>query len=112
MHAAVAAVRERVTNLLLGLGGPERQHRHLAAVVLDEPHRLLDPALLVRRDREAEVARLERLLVGREHHLAAGQRHALDADEDPHAGIGSAARTRELSGSKSAAESFVWTVTG
>src|SRR3954452_25420028 len=110
MHAAVAAVRERVTNLLLGLGGPERQHRHLAAVVLHEPHRLLDPALLVRRDHEAEVARLERLLVGRQDLLAAGERHALDADEDPHAGTGApsrrAALTRALSGSSSAAESF------
>ena len=112
MHAAVAAVRERVADLLLGLGGAQRQNGDLAAVLLHEPDRLLHAALLVGADREAEVASLERLLVGGQHHLAARERHALDADEDPHAGIASAALTRSLSGSKSGVESAHSTVTG
>ena len=66
-------------------GGPERQHDDLAALRLDDPHRLLDAALLVRPDREPEVPRLDRLRVVREHHPPAGDRDALDADEDPHA---------------------------
>ena len=81
-------------------------------MLLDDPHRLLDAALLVRADREAEVARLERLLVGRQDHLAAGERDALDADEDPHVSTGSAALTRSLSGSKSGVEPATATVTG
>ena len=40
-------------------GGPEREHDRLAAVRLDEPDRLLDAALLVRADGEAEVARVD-----------------------------------------------------
>jgi hypothetical protein len=51
----VDADRHRVAQLLLGLGRPEREDDRLAAVRLDEPHRLLDAALLVRADREAEV---------------------------------------------------------
>ena len=79
---------------------------------LDQPHRLLDPALLMRADREAQVARLDRLLVGREHHPPARERHALYADEDPHVRTGSAAFTRSLSGSNSGVESARSTVTG
>ena len=112
MHTAVAAVCERVADLLLGLGWAQRENGDLTAVFLHEPDRLLHAALLVRADREAEVASLERLLVGRQHHLAARERHALDADEDPHAGIASAAFTRSLSGSKSGVESADATVTG
>src|SRR5262249_23044038 len=63
-------------------------------------------ALLVRADGEAEVPRLDRLLVGREHDAAAGDRHALDADQDPHA------RTRAFSGSNSGVEPARATVTG
>ena len=85
VHAAVAR-RSRASR---GSAPPprpaQRQHGDLAAVLLHQPHGLLHAALLVRADREAEVARLERLLVGGQHHLAAGERHALDADEDPHA---------------------------
>ena len=58
-------------------------------------------------DREAQVAGLERPLVGREHHLAAGQRHALDADEDVHH-----ERMRVFSGSKIGVEPATATVTG
>ena len=93
-------------------GGPSVSTVDLAAVLLDEPHRLLDAALLVRADREAEVARLDRLLVGGEDHAPAGQRDALDADEDPHAGTASAARMRSLSGSKIGVEPATATVTG
>ena len=111
-EAAVGADRERVADLLLGLRRAERQHGDLAAVLLDEPHGLLDAALLVRADREAEVARLERLLVVCQDHPAARERHPLDADEDPHAGTGPAAFTRSLSGSKTGVEPATATVTG
>ena len=63
----VGADRHRVAKLLLRLGRAEGQHDDLAALRLHEPHRLLDAALLVRGDREAEVARLDRLLVRRQH---------------------------------------------
>ena len=107
-----APIARRVADLLLGLGRAEREHGRLAAVLLDEPHRLLHAALLVRADGEAEVARLDRLLVGGEHHLPAGERDALDADEDVHVSTGSAARTRSLSGSKIGVEPATATVTG
>ena len=78
-----------------------------AAAGLDDPHGLLDAALLVRADREAEVAGLDRALVRGEDHLAAGQRHALDADEDVHQD-----RMRVFSGSKIGVEPATATVTG
>ena len=56
------------------------------AVRLDEPDGLLDRALLVRADGEAEVARVDVLLVGGQGDPAARRRDALDADEDVHAG--------------------------
>ena len=68
-------------------------------MLLDQPHRLLRPALLVRADREAEVAGRDRTLVFGEHDLASRQGHSLDADEDVHE------RTRVLSGSNSDVES-------
>src|SRR5205823_3200307 len=92
--------------LLFRLRGAQRDHDHLPTVRLDDPHGLLDAALLVRRDREAEVARLDRLLVVRQHHLPAGDRYALDRDHDPHA------RILAFSGSKTGVESWVATVTG
>src|SRR6185437_13231830 len=95
-----------VADLLRGLVGAEREHDDLAAARLDDPHRLLHPALLVRRDREAEVLRLDRLRVRCQHHPPARDRHALDAAEDPHA------RTLVFSGSKTPVASFVCTVTG
>ena len=106
MDRAVDAERHRVAELLLRLGRPEREHDGLAAVRLDEPHGLLDPALLVRADREAEVLGRDRLLVGREHDLPAGHRDALDADQDVHE------RIRVFSGSKSGVEPATSTVTG
>ena len=57
MDRPVDAERHRVAELLLGFGRPEREDDRLAAVLLDEPHRLLDAALLVRADGEAEVLR-------------------------------------------------------
>ena len=104
---AVGAERHRVAQLLLGLGRAERHHRRRAAVGLDDPHRLLDAALLVRADREAEVAGLDRALVLGEDDLAAGQRHALDADEDVHHD-----RMRLFSGSKIGVDPATATVTG
>ena len=74
--------RHRVAELLARLGRPERQHDRLAAVRLDEPDGLLDPALLVRADREAEVPSSRSPAVVGEDDPAAGQRDALDADED------------------------------
>src|SRR5438093_1671591 len=80
----VDADRHRVPELLLGLGRSERQHRRGAALLLHDPYCLLDAALLVRADRVAEEARVDRLAVGREHDPAAGLGHALDAHEDVH----------------------------
>ncbi len=106
MDGAVRAERHRVAELLLGLGRPEREDDRLAAVRLDQPDGLLDAALLVRADREAEVLRLDRLRVLGEDDLPARHRHPLDADEDPHD------RILEFSGSKIGAEPATSTVTG
>ena len=108
---AVGADRHAVAQLLLRLGRPERQHHHLAGCFTSgagfhDPHRLLDPALLVRRDREAEVLRLDRLLVDGEHHPPAGDRHAFDRNQDPHE------RILSLSGSNGGREPTTSTVTG
>jgi hypothetical protein len=51
-------------------------------VPVDEPQRFLDRALLVRADREAEVAGVDLLLVRRERDPRPGLRDALDADGD------------------------------
>src|SRR5206468_6348710 len=85
---------------------PEREHRRRAAVPLDDPERLLHRALLVRRDREAEEARIDRLRVGRERDACSRLRDALDADEDVQL------RTRVFSGSNSDRLPFTATVTG
>jgi len=47
-----------------------------------QPQRLLDRALLVRADREAEIAGVDLLLVGRQRDPRAGLGNPLDADED------------------------------
>ncbi len=73
---------------------------------LDDPHGFLDGALLVRRDGEAEVQRADLLRVVGEHDLPAGDRDALDADEDLHE------RILALSGSKIGVEPTMSTVTG
>ena len=104
--ARSSADRHRVAKLLLGLRRAERQHDGLAAVRLDEPDRLLDAALLVRADREAEVAGLDRLAVVGEDDVPAGHRHALDADEHPHE------RILVFSGSKIGVAPTTSTVTG
>jgi hypothetical protein len=53
-------------------------------VLLDQTDGLLAATLLVRADREAEVARGDRALVVGEHDLPAGQRDAFDGHEDVH----------------------------
>ena len=63
MDGSVDPERHRVPELLLGFLRAERERHRLAAMCLDEAHRLLDPAFLVRADREAEVPCLDRLLV-------------------------------------------------
>ncbi len=54
-HGVLDAERRRVAELLLGFGWTEGQHRGLAAESLDELHRLLDRALLVRTHGETQV---------------------------------------------------------
>src|SRR5439155_26560505 len=99
----------RLAQLIQRLWRPEAQHhRHSAAgpPALDDAHRLLDATLLVWADRETEVARFERLPVGREHHLPACERHPLDADQDLHA------LTRRFSGSNRGVEPATASETG
>ena len=67
---------------------PRRAEGHddgVAAVGLDEPDRLLDRALLVRADDEAEELGVDVLRVGGQVDPAARGGDALDADEDVHA---------------------------
>ena len=109
---AVGSGGQRVADLLLGLWRTQREHHGLAAVLFDQAHGLLDPALLVGADGEAQVACLQCARVCAENHPAARQRHPLDADEDPHVSTGSAALTRSLSGSKIGVEPATSTVTG
>ena len=71
----VAAVGDR---------GPEREHGGRPAVLLDDPHRLLDRALLVGAHREPEERRVDRLTVRCDVDPGTRRRHALDADEDAH----------------------------
>src|SRR4029079_4889278 len=86
--------------------GTEGQDGGRAALFLDDPNGLLDPALLVRADRVAEELRIDRLAVRGQHDPAARLRHALDADQDVHD------RMRVLSGSNSGVEPATATVTG
>src|SRR5262245_24551751 len=103
---AVDADRHRVAELLLGRRGPERQHGRRAALLLDDPDRLLDAALLVRADRVAEEPGVDRLPVRGQDDAPSRLRHALHTDEDVHD------RMRMLSGSKSGVEPATATVTG
>ena len=104
---AVDADRHRLAQLVGRLLRPEGQDGARPALRLDDPDRLLDRALLVRADGEAEVAGVDRLLVGGQRDLAGGRRDALDADQDVHQ-----ARTRAFSGSNSGVEPTTSTVTG
>src|SRR4029079_2091063 len=96
----------RAASLLSRLSRHQRQPDGLPAVRLDEPHGLLDTALLVRADREPEVPGLDRPVVVREHDRAAGHRHPFHADEDPHE------RILVFSGSKIGRAPTTSTVTG
>src|SRR4029077_5014300 len=106
VNGAVDADRHSVTELLDGLRRAERQHNRPAAIAFDQPDRLFDPALFVGADREAEVAGLEGHRVRGKHHLAAGERHALDANKNLHD------RMRVFSGSNRGVEPTTATVTG
>ena len=68
----------------LGRRRAERQHGAGATLGLDDPDRLLDGALLVRADREAEIADVDLGPVGRQDDPPARGRHPLDADQDVH----------------------------
>lgn len=105
-NPALGSSGQRLADLLFGLRRAQSQYGRLAALSLDYSHRLLHAAFLVGADREAQVARLDGLLVGGENHAPTGERHALDAHEHPHD------LTRSFSGSKSGVESLVATVTG
>jgi hypothetical protein len=100
------ADRHRVAQLLLGVGRAEREHDGVATVMLPQPHGLLDPTLLVRADREAEMLRLDRLLVLGEDDATTGHGNALHADESLHE------RILSFSGSNGAVAPATATVTG
>ena len=106
MYRAIRSDRHRVAQLLLGLGGPERENDHLAAVRLHDLHGLLHPTLLVRADGEAEMAGLDRPPVFGQDDRPSGHGDTLDADEDPHD------RILAFSGSKIGRAPTTATVTG
>src|SRR5260370_2883223 len=103
---AVDAKGHSVANLLDRLRWAQCEHDRLAAVRLDQPDRLLDPTFLMRADRETEMAGFQGHRVRGEHHLPAGERHALDADQDSHDLV------RRLSGTQRRVEPAAATVTG
>ena len=94
-----APERQRRAQLLRRLGGPQRQHRGLAAGRVGDADGELDGALLVRADRVTGHAPVDSLAVGRQHDLAGRVGHALDADEHPHRIAHQ--RIRSLAGSNS-----------
>jgi hypothetical protein len=106
MNRAVDPERHSVAKLLLRFRRTQRKDDRLAAIRLDEANGLLHPALLVRTDREAEVAGVDCLPVVRQDDPAAGHRHPLHAREDLHE------RILEFSGSKIGREPTTSTVTG
>ena len=79
---ADGADADGVAQLLLGLRRPSVRTVTEPAVRLDELHGGLDGALLVRAGREAEVRRVDGLLVGGQVDPRARRRHPLDADQD------------------------------
>ena len=108
-HRLLGAERQHVAELLGRLGRAEGEHRHVAAVPLDDLHGLLDRALLVRADREPGHPGVHLLPVGGEHDLAADHGDALDADHDVHR---RSAPDPSFSGSNSGVEPATATVTG
>jgi hypothetical protein len=76
--------REARAKLFLGGNRPQGHHGHGSAEPLDEPHGLLDGALLVRADREPGGLRIDRLTVSGQGDHAADRRHPLNADENVH----------------------------
>ena len=109
VDGALDADGHRVAQLVGGLGRAEGHDDGLAAVRLDEPDRLLDRALLVRADDEAEVRGVDAPAVGGQVDPAAGGGHALDEGEDAHR---PQLRIRSLSGSNSGVAPATATVTG
>ena len=110
-HAGVRAEREGTSDLLDRLGDPDADDRDGAAGGLGDLDGQLDGAGVVVTDRVAGVPAVEPLLVGGEGGLPGGVDDPLDGHED--AGPwGAHARTRSLSGSKTAVESALSTVTG
>ena len=83
-HEPARPDRRRVAELLGRLRRPEREHRHGAAPLLDDPDGLFDRTLLVRADREAQQVRVDLLGVRGERDLGAHIRDAFDAGEDVH----------------------------
>src|SRR5438045_8378938 len=86
MYGPVDPQGHRIAQLLHRLLRAKREDHRLAASRLDQADGLFDAALLVRADGEAEVLCLERGRFRVEHHLAARERHSLDADQYPHQG--------------------------
>src|SRR5207302_4914718 len=81
---ALDAQRHRVAQLVDGGLGSQGEHGRTATVLLDQPHRFLDRALLVRADGKPEVAGIDFLAIRAERDMAGRRRHALDADQDIH----------------------------
>jgi hypothetical protein len=75
---------EGVAHLLQALLGAHRKHGCRTALGLDRLHGALDGALLVRADRPADVACVDRPPVVGQRHATGRARHPLDADEDLH----------------------------
>ena len=73
-----------VAELLLGRRRSEREDGHRAAVGLGQLHGGLHGALLVGAGREAEVGRVDGLLVGRQVDPGPRRRHPFDADQQSH----------------------------
>src|ERR1700682_839644 len=106
MDRPVDAQRHRIAQLLERFGRAQRDHHRVPAARFDDPHRLLDAALLVRAHREAKMSRVDSARVLGQHDPASRDRHPLDRDQNSHA------RIREFSGSNSGVAPATATVTG
>src|SRR5215472_15765229 len=82
-YAAVRTQREHLSKLVCRLGWSKGKDRDCAALLLTDPNRFLDCALLVRTHREAGKPGVDFAGI-RQHDLAADRWHAFDADEYVH----------------------------